>query len=179
MNEEWRKVPIKRFSFYEVSDKGNVRNGTRILKQGCTRGYFSVTLCDKGYRKTIHVHKLVAMAFLNRKYNQKWINHKDGNKENNNVDNLEWCTPSENQKHSWRNGMTVFTEKMRQVAIVKILREVEKQKRKVLCFSNGVLVDTYESASEAARQIKGSQPHISDCCNGKRQHHKGYMWKWA
>jgi hypothetical protein len=174
--ETWKKVPIKQFSHYEVSNEGRVRKGKRILKSWTSTGYKKVILCNDGVRKSITVHRLVAMAFLKQGKNQIWINHKDCNKSNNKVENLEWCTPSENLKHSWANGRTVYTENMRRIARKQIFIEVEKQKKKVLCIDTNVI---YESACEAARQINGSQPHISDCCNGKRIHHKGYKWKWV
>ena len=180
MGELWRKVPIEEFCDYEISSYGRVRHNLKMIKPSITRGYHSVGLTSaKHKRSTIHIHKLVALAFIPNPEMKKWINHKDGNKTNNHVDNLEWCTPSENQKHSWKNGMTTFTSNMRMAVTATILKEVEKQKKKVSCFRNGVLIETYESASEAARQIQGSQAHISDCCNGKRYTHKGFSWAWA
>ena len=163
MMEMWKQIPIKEFNFYEVSNIGKVRNGNKLLKTNLSHGYPTVTLCNNGYRRTIRVYRLVAL---------------DGNKLNTHIGNLEWCTYKQNTKHAWEHGLKVFTEKMRVAVTKTILAEVDKQKKKVRCLKNGNLVAVYESACEAARQIKGSQPHISDCCNGKRNTHKGYRWEW-
>ena len=179
MREEWKNVPIEKFDFYEVSDFGRVRNGNKILSPAITKGYPAVTLCNKGYRRTIRVYKLVALAFIENPDNLPCVNHKDGNKLNTFVGNLEWCTYGQNEKHAWKHGLIVFTENMRKSVTKTIMAEVEKQKKRVLCLFNGKIVETYESASEAARQIHGSQAHISDCCNGKRYTHKGFSWEWA
>ncbi len=180
VTESWKRVPIEGLQEYEVSDYGRVRHNSKILKPSVTRGYYSVGLCTAEHKKTtIHVHKLVALAFLKNAEGKKWINHKDGIKTNNHVDNIEWCTPSENQKHSWKTGLTVFTDNMRKAVTKSIMAAVEKQKRRVKCFGHGELLEIYESASEAARQIHGNQAHISDCCNGKRHTHKGFSWAWA
>lgn len=178
MMETWKQIPIQEFNFYEVSSSGRVRNGERLLKTNLSNGYPAVTLCNNGYRKTIRCYKLVALAFIENPDNLPCVNHKDGNKENTCVENLEWCTYGQNQKHAWNNGLIVFSENMKKAVTKTILAEVEKQKKKVGCFKDGRLVAVYESACEAARQIKGCQPHISDCCNGKRSTHKGYVWKW-
>ena len=179
MMEMWAKIPIKEFNYYEVSNIGKVRNGNRTLKTSLSHGYPAVTLCNNGYRRTIRVYRLVALAFIENPKKLPCINHKDGNKLNTHVGNLEWCTYGQNTKHAWEHGLKVFTEKMRTAVTKTILEEVDKQKKKVGCLKNGNLVAVYESACEAARQINGSQPHISDCCNGKRKTHKGYGWKWV
>lgn len=176
--EEWKNVPIKGFTSYEVSSMGAVRHNGKILKQSLSRGYSAVVLCNNGVRKYFRVHRLVALCFLTCGEGE-WVNHKDGNKSNNAVDNLEWCTPSENQKHSWASGLTTFTKKMRTAVTKTILMEVEKQKKKVMCIKQGEIINIYQSLTDAARCVGGSQPHISDCCNGKRYTHKGYTWKFA
>lgn len=179
--EVWNKVPIEGYEFYEVSNHGNVRNTKtgRLLKDTDHKGYRCVTLSNDTKRLYVTIHRLVAMAFLDNPKNLPSVNHIDCNKSNNHVSNLEWCTQSENLKHSWLKGTTKFTENMRRAATRTIMAEVEKQKRSVVCMLNDKVLATYESASNAARLINGSQAHISDCCNGKRKHHKGYSWKWA
>lgn len=179
MKETWKNVTMEKFNFYEVSSFGRVRNGKKLLSPSLTKGYPTVTLCNKGYRRTIRIYKLVALAFIDNLAKLPCVNHKDGNKLNTHVDNLEWCTYGQNEKHAWKHGLIVFTENMKKAVTKTILAEVEKQKRRVHCFIGGRIVGTYESASEAARQIHGSQAHISDCCNGKRFTHKGFSWAWA
>ena len=88
--EEWRPVPVEEFSSYEVSSMGAVRHNGRMLKQSLSRGYYAVVLCNKGVRKHFRVHRLVALCFLTCRTGT-WVNHKDGNKRNNSVNNLEWC----------------------------------------------------------------------------------------
>lgn len=98
-------------SGYEVSDTGQVRSCTgrykgRILSQHTRKGYPYVTLRSRGKRKKFSVHRLVASAFLLGLEGQDQVNHRDGNKQNNNIDNLEWCTPLENTRHANRTGLT-------------------------------------------------------------------------
>lgn len=102
----WKK--IKEFNNYSVSDDGKVRSdktGQEKVLQKDKRGYNIVNLYKNGDFKSKRVHRLVAEAFLEPVENKECINHIDGNKLNNKVDNLEWCTHKENIEHSWRTGL--------------------------------------------------------------------------
>lgn len=85
--------------------RGDVSVPEKILKQQKREGYLRVTLTKYSKSKTLSVHRLVAGSFIPNPKNRKYINHKDGDKTNNNVSNLEWCTCSENQKHAYDNGL--------------------------------------------------------------------------
>ena len=107
MEEIWK--PIKDYEgLYEVSNLGRVKSLKRfhhqreqILKNKLTKdGYYEIALLKNSKYKYIRIHRIVAQTFIPNEMNKKEVNHKDGNKLNNCVDNLEWCTSSENQKHA-------------------------------------------------------------------------------
>jgi hypothetical protein len=105
MIEIWK--PIKDFPRYSISDRGNVRNdkANRILKPwNAGYGYHKVELWTDIGMERPKVHQLVARQFIPNPQNKPYINHKDGNKKNNCVDNLEWCTNEENLK--WNEYLT-------------------------------------------------------------------------
>lgn len=97
---------IKGFEEYTVTKTGDVyshKNGKKKkLKPENNHGYLRVALSSQGRSKKFRIHRLVAMSFINNKNNHKCVNHLDGNKKNNCVENLEWCSFSDNQKHSYR-----------------------------------------------------------------------------
>ena len=112
-NEKW--VKIKDFN-YEISTIGRVRNikTNRVLKcYDKPNEYKRVTLTINGIGKTFCVHRLVAEIFIPNPLQKTTVNHKDGNKQNANVSNLEWCTLSENMKHAFDTGL------MKNVSILK------------------------------------------------------------
>lgn len=106
---------------YEVSNLGNVKSkdrlivtsknivakiNQRILKKKVTKkGYERLTLSVSGKHKDVGVHRLVAQAFIQNPENKKEVNHIDGNKQNNQISNLEWCTRNENEKHAFKIGL--------------------------------------------------------------------------
>lgn len=111
--EEWR--PVVGFEgYYEVSNLGNVRSvdkttrdgrfwkGREIKKHRAGQGYLRAVLCVDGMSHHLYIHRLVAEAFVLNPDNKPEVNHKDGNKHNNVVSNLEWVTKSENGLHSYR-----------------------------------------------------------------------------
>lgn len=150
--------PIEGYEdLYEVSDEGNVRNKTtgRLLKPGRTnRGYLFVNLCKDGISKFKTIHRLVALAFLPNPNNYQQINHKDKNRSNNNVDNLEWCTNQYNVDYS-------ISKPVNQYAL------------------DGRLLNTYKSTSEAERQTGVPHQNICYCCLGKRLSAGGFIWKFV
>lgn len=118
MKEIWKD--IKGFKgHYKISNYGNVKSLKRkVLNRGCLRiiggnilkfrphrqGYLLVALYKNAIREDIMVHRLVAEAFIPNKQNKKEVNHINGNKSDNNANNLEWVSPSENVRHSFKFG---------------------------------------------------------------------------
>lgn len=96
---------VKSLSRFHNNNSGGYLSKERILKQNIKRGYLTVGLCKEGKTKTYSVHRLVAIAFIVNPHNKKTVNHIDGNKTNNLVSNLEWCTYSENQQHAFNIGL--------------------------------------------------------------------------
>lgn len=144
---------------YQISNKGRVRNAESILKTfECGSGYCEIILTKCRKRTPKLIHRLVAEAFLPNAERKREVNHKDGNKHNNDVSNLEWVTPSENQMHSHR----VLGSKSFQ--------------RKVVCVE---LQRTFESIKDAATKLELKSPLIWKCCNGTQRTTGGYHWKYA
>lgn len=112
MQEIWKEIEIKG---YYVSNFGNIKGRSgKILKLHTNKnGYFNVTVYPNGKHngcKCLKIHRLVAKAFIPNPNNLPIINHIDGNKLNNNVSNLEWCTYSYNTKHAYDNKLRLSSK---------------------------------------------------------------------
>ena len=97
---------------YSVSDNGEVRKDTNnyMMKLQIQQGYQHVTLQINGKPKRFRVHRLVAEAFIPNPENKPYVNHIDGNRQNNNINNLEWVTPAENTQHAVNTGLMLPTK---------------------------------------------------------------------
>ena len=126
-------LKIKDFEYYTIDKNGNVFSirKNKYLKPYLDRknGYLSVALHKDGTHKNYRVHRLVAETFISNPSNLPQVNHIDGNKLNNNVENLEWCTSQQNIQHAWTNGLNYISEKHRKVAS-KIQKERWERYRK-------------------------------------------------
>lgn len=150
---------------YSVSTDGLVRKDTKnnyILSQSSQQDYKFVTLQLEGKQKRMRVHRLVAETFIPNPENKPFVNHIDGNRSNNNVENLEWVTPSENTQHAVATGLMMNGRKR---AVIQYNLQGEKMM-------------TFESASEAARQTGGSQSKITMCCRRQRETANDYQWRY-
>ena len=188
MKEIWKD--IKEYEgLYQVSNLGKIRTldryvnclygQKRLLKGQIVKlfknnsGYFIVSLYRENKFKNFLVHRLVAQAFIQNSENKSEVNHIDGNKENNCVDNLEWVTKSENELHASKTGLTERHK--------KIVAENNKKikSKKVLQYSlNGEFLKEYCSVSEAARENNFSTGAISNCCRKERKRAYNYIWKY-
>ncbi len=164
---QWKK--IDGFENYSVSNTGLVRNDitekTLKLHIG-NHGYYMVNLWKNNKGNWRLVHRLVATAFIPNIENKRCVNHIDGNKKNNAVYNLEWCTYSENQIHRCKVlNKTRFPEEA-----------LNATRKPVLCVETGVI---YTSVSEAARQCGLWQQNISKVLSGQMHTSGGYHWRYA
>lgn len=128
------------FSRYKVSNKGRfINEDNLIIKSSFTPdGYLGIKMVnDEGKRVTNRSHRIVALAFIpnDDPINKVEVNHKDGNKENIEVSNLEWSTPSENQKHAYRNNLRTAAKGTKS----KLATHSEEEVRNIcICISKGM-----------------------------------------
>jgi hypothetical protein len=178
MTEIWK--PITGYEgYYEVSNLGNVRSIARVVncnghpKQTETfvllplidrQGYYKIQLHKDGNVKTFKVHRLVAMAFLPNDNHYRCINHKDEDKGNNCVTNLEWCTHKYNTNYG-----------------TGIRRRVEKQRKAVVKYdSQGNKIARYNSIGEASKKTGICGSGIGQCCSGNKKYSVvgGFIWRF-
>lgn len=143
---------------YLISNLGNVKSlkSLKILKpQDDKNGYLFVMLSKQSKKKNYKIHRLVAEHFLENPMNYEVVNHKDGNKYNNSVENLEWCTHRENNQHAWNMKLNKNTVKQREQASdwcknnrKKLQDGMDKNSMSVLCINTGEVFNTVREASE-------------------------------
>ena len=174
MEEIWKD--IKDFEgLYKVSNLGNVKSSERRVKNGKNtfrtqkerlvklkpnlerNGYVYCMLYkdNKAYSK--QVHRLVALAFIQNPDNLPQVNHKDGNKENNSIDNLEWVTDIQNKKHAWKTG----------------LANAEHRKQKIKCIQTG---EVFESVVKCSEIMNIDRSSIFKQLKGEKEYVKGYSF---
>ena len=178
MEEIWKAIDGT-LNRYEISNKGHVRKDGKICRIGLNKGYMQVSIAFIFGRRTMEVHRLVIAYFSNvpKNYNKLQVNHKDGNKRNNCIENLEWVTPKENQQHRIRvldKGMNGSKNPM--YGKSGTLSPVFKGYIYQVDFNTGEVVGRYAGSCEAAKAI-GVLPCniIRAVKNGKR--YKGYLWQ--
>lgn len=160
MNEKFVLLPFD--DKYAVSEKGdviNVRSG-RTLRTVLNNGYVKVQLSTNGIRRSYPVHRLVARAFVPNPDNKPYVNHKDGNKENNCFNNLEWVTAKENDAHARKTGLKVQGKPIKAVSV------------------DGGTTITFESLSECARYFGTNKGSIHRVLSGKRSKYKDFKFSY-
>lgn len=150
---------------YEISNCGtiiNVKTGQKLKTNINKSGYKYVQLSSNGIRRTFRIHRLVAEAFIPNPLNLPYINHKDGNKLNNNIENLEWCTPRENNLHAREKGLIHDNKKI--ISINIETGEVLK----------------FKSLSEAGRFFNINTAYIHRALNKtyNKDNYKGQIFKY-
>lgn len=162
--------------FYKVSNLGRIKSlynryhkGEIILKN-CfdSAGYVIVMLCKDNIRFTKTVHRLVAESFLGK--SELHVNHKDGNKSNNNIENIEFVTMSQNTRHAIENGL--FKPNIYNIAIKSRKKVVQKN------FDTNEKIAVYESAHEASRRTGINRGNICSVCRGEDEFTGGYKWEY-
>lgn len=200
------KKTITGFERYSVDECGNVSNnitGTMLKTRLSTNGYLRVGLrtgtVEYERPKTLNIHRLVAEHFIPRVQGKEQVNHKDGNKLNNHIDNLEWATNSENIRHAYANGL--YPEKRKKFNLSeqgRLLRESkeykDKMRNKNASVGNtkpviqvtlaGEFVAEYQNCVVAARTLFDTQFNLKDrliarCARGKAKSAYGFIWHYA
>lgn len=178
MEEIWKDIPSYE-GYYQVSNLGNFRslprrvryksNGWRnypsktLLTETTKDNYQRIVLMKEGVKTRYQAHRLVALAFIPNPDNKPFINHIDGNKSNNNADNLEWCTASENVTHADITG----------------LRDMSKHhpsnSKKIKCLETGEIFVSYY---QAVKWLGKTSNSISALARGTRSYGKAFGYHW-
>lgn len=164
---EWKKIIYENKELnYSISDQGQVRNDKtgRILSNSLQNGYYSIRISiAPNVGKHFRINRLVAQAFIDNPENKPYVNHIDGNKMNNNINNLEWVSPSENAIHAYKTN----------------LRLPNRTKGVYQYSLDGELIMFFESLHEAEQETGIPQPKITEVCCGSRRSAGEFQWRYA
>lgn len=172
--EKWKDIPEFE-NKYQASNLGRIRSLNYEGHKGIVKelkiherkdGYLQVGLNIGKVHKKYLVHRLIAKAFIPHIDKYQIVNHKNGNKTDNRVDNLEWCNCSQNVKHAYENNLHK-----------KYFGKANHNSKKVYQYDFQYnLLKVYDSVSQA--QKENNIKHISSCCLGKRKSAGNYIWKY-
>lgn len=161
---EWREV--KEYINYEVNQFGEIRHKKRkkILKPRSNNGgYQYVNFKINGKNTNFAVHRIVANAFIPNPNGYTEVNHKDYDKTNNYVNNLEWVSSSQNKQHSY---LKKENKKSRGKAVNQYTKD-------------GVFIKTFETITDAAEELGCCVAAISNCCLGRAKTSQGFRWSFV
>ena len=154
-------IIINEFDNYGISNLGNIKNiknGKLLTPYLNKNGYLTYTFCQNGIKKTFRIHRLVALHFIPNPNNLPYVNHIDGDKTNNRVENLEWCTAKENDNHARETGLKNQEKPV-------IAENIETKE-----------TTTFKSVTEAGAILGINKGTISKVLNGKRNQTHGYKF---
>ena len=190
MIEIWKDVKGYE-GLYQVSNHGKVKsvkrkgkNGryyggkTKILTPSKSGGYLTVGLSKGSFSKTYLVHRLVADVFIPNPLNKKEINHIDGDKHNNNIDNLEWNTRLENMRHAKTHNL-LKPKKGKEHYLFQRYGSTHHNAKKIvqldLCDN---IIKIWECGADIERELGIPKSNICKCCKGERKKASGYKWRY-
>lgn len=192
-NEIWKDIPGYE-GLYKVSSRGRIwsnRNSLYLKPAVDKLGYFVVILYSAGRRKTIRVHRLVALAFIPNPNSYKEVNHKDENKANNNIENLEWCTRAYNVNYGTarqraaaniskvKAGHWYGTGETKRKLAEAAQGNTYRRKAVMMCKEDGSPIRIFASIYDAMEATGVNRANIIACCKGRLKHAGEYKWKYA
>lgn len=210
-NEIWEYIH-NTDNMYKVSNKGRVMSfhkghGHYLNPSVTKKGYARISICFCDGKRQVFVHRIVAEVFLENPYGYKEINHKDGNKLNNNVDNLEYCSSKYNSWHKynvlgysmsddakkklseWHTGKTLSDKTRMKMSLGHVGKKRSKEsvektalgkmKKVIQMNQNMDIINMFNSVKEASEMTYTCKSEISSVCNGKKKTANGFIWRFA
>lgn len=195
MKEIWKDIPEYE-GLYQISNLGKVKslerkvknkNGYRIVKEKIlkniinSKGYYIVILRKNNKNDLRLVHRLIGENFIPNPNNYPCINHIDGNKQNNNIKNLEWCTYQHNIKEAFRLGLNKYTYKKNfntKYWLGKKGKYHSKSKAIIQYDEHNNIIKVWDSIIDASRELNICNIYISNVCRGRQKTAGGYKWKF-
>ncbi len=172
MTEEWRV--INEYTNYEISNFGNVKNNKsgKVLKQNIKAGYYNISLINNNNRKSFKVHRLVAISFIENLEKKSDVNHKDKNKLNNHISNLEWMTRKENNIHRC-DGLKIKCNKNKHVF------RIDKNTDEILEKYDSIeLAGTWAFNNGYTKTIHNGRNSIGNCLKKISKISYNFKWKY-
>lgn len=190
MKEIWENIKDYE-GLYQISNSGRVKSmkktvsnkgsygGTctyhsKILKTYIdTTGYEIVVLSNSNKKTTKRIHRLLAETFIPKVDGKCFVNHIDGNKLNNSIENLEWCTHQENIQHAWDNKLISIGNRNKKGINNKKSIKVDQYTK------DNLFIKRWDCIRDVERELKIANQNISKCCKGIYKTCGGYIWKYS